>query len=115
LKLLFDANLSPKLVKRLGELFPDSTHVFGTGLEKSTLDETIWAFAKANGFAIVTADADFVRLAETLGPPPQVVWLENCNYKTAIVEELLRRNAIRIADLEKSDRPILIIRNAILQ
>jgi predicted nuclease of predicted toxin-antitoxin system len=59
LKLLFDANLSPKLVRRLTELFPDSAHVFGTGLEKSTLDETIWAYAAANGFAIVTADADF--------------------------------------------------------
>jgi predicted nuclease of predicted toxin-antitoxin system len=75
LKLLFDANLSPKLVRRLTELFPDSAHVFGTGLEKSTLDEAIWA-------------------------------------KTTVVEELLRRNAIRIADLEQSDRPVLIIRNA---
>jgi predicted nuclease of predicted toxin-antitoxin system len=111
LKLLFDANLSPKPVKRLAELFPDSAHVFGTGLERVTSDERIWKYAGANGFTIVTADADFVRLAETLGPPPRVVGLEKCNYKTSVVEELLRRNAIRIADLEHSDRPILIIRN----
>jgi predicted nuclease of predicted toxin-antitoxin system len=112
LKLLFDANLSPKLVKRLAELFPDSTHVFDTGLEKFTSDESIWTYAAANGFAIVRADADFVRLAEDRTPPPRVIRLENCNYKTAVVEELLRRYAIRIADLEHSDRPILIIRNA---
>jgi predicted nuclease of predicted toxin-antitoxin system len=110
LKLLFDANLSPKLVQRLAELFPDSTHVFDTGLEKFTSDESIWAYATANRFAIVTADADFVGLAETRDPPPHVIWLEHCNYKTAVVEELLRRNAIRIADLEQSDRSILIIR-----
>jgi predicted nuclease of predicted toxin-antitoxin system len=95
----------------LEELFPDSAHVFGTGLERDTSDERIWTYAAANGFTIVTADADFVSLAETLGPPPRTIWLENCNYKTSVVEELLRRNAIRIADLEQSDRPILIIRN----
>jgi predicted nuclease of predicted toxin-antitoxin system len=111
LKLLFDANLSPKLVKRLAELFPDSTHVFGTGLERSTSDERIWAYAAANGFAIVTADGDFIRLAETLGPPPRVIRLENCNYKTSVVEDLLRRNAIRITDLEQSDGRILTIPN----
>jgi len=42
LKLLFDANLSPKLVQRLAELFPDSIHVFDTGLAGYTSDETIW-------------------------------------------------------------------------
>jgi predicted nuclease of predicted toxin-antitoxin system len=111
LKLLFDANLSPKLVKRLAELFPDSAHVFSAGLGKDTSDERIWTHAGANGFTIVTADADFVRLAETLGPPPRVIRLEKCNYKTSFVEELLRRNAIRIADLGQSDRPLLVIRN----
>src|SRR6202035_46865 len=111
LTLLFDANLSPKLVKRLAELFRDATHVFDTGLEKFTSDESTWTYSATNGFTIVTADADFVRLAEKRVHPPRVFWLENCNYKTAVVEELLRRHAIRIADLEPSARPILIIRN----
>lgn len=113
MKLLFDANLSPKLVRRLAELFPESTHVFNTGLERFTSDERIWTYAAANGFAIVTADVDFVRMAEALGPPPRVIRLENCNYGTALVEKLPRRNAIRIADLEQSDRAILIIRNMV--
>jgi len=68
LKLLFDANLSPKLVARLADLFPDSTHVFHTDLEWFTTDQVIWNYALANGYAIVTADADFLRLAATLGP-----------------------------------------------
>lgn len=113
MKLLFDANLSPRLIGRLTELFPDSTHVFHTGLERFASDERIWGYAAANGFTIVTADADFVRLAEALGPPPRVVRLENCNYKTSVVEELLRRNAIRIAELGDSDRAILVIRNPV--
>ena len=110
MKLLFDANLSPQLV-RLQELFPDSTHVFDTGLALFTTDQTIWNYARTNGFTIVTADADFLDFAKERGAPPQVVLLENCNYKTARVEDLLRRHAVRIAELEQASRPVLIIRN----
>jgi predicted nuclease of predicted toxin-antitoxin system len=113
LRLLFDANLSPKLVSLLAELFPDSVHVFETGLARFTSDRTIWDYAKNNGFVIVTADADFLDLAGTHGAPPKVVRLENCNYRTTQVVELLRRNAVRIAELEHSSRPVLIIRNIV--
>mgnify|MGYP001614420471 FL=1 len=111
MKLLFDANLSPKLVSRLAKLFPGSVHVFDTGLAQFTSDETIWEYARNNGFVIVTADSDFVELADQRGAPPKVVRLENCNYRTALVEDLLRRNAVRIAELEHSARTVLIIRN----
>jgi predicted nuclease of predicted toxin-antitoxin system len=111
LKLLFDANLSPKLVRRLADLFPDSLHLFASGLAQPTSDRRIWNYAAVNGFAIVTTDADFVGMAASLGPPPHVIRLENGNYKTARVEELVRRNAIRIAELERSHQPILIVRN----
>ena len=111
MRLLFDANLSPKLVDRLSELFPDSTHVFDTGLARFTSDETVWEYARSNGFIIVTADSDFLDLAEERGAPPKVVRLENCNYKTSQVEKLIRQNAVRIAELEHSARPVLIIRN----
>jgi predicted nuclease of predicted toxin-antitoxin system len=112
LKLLFDANLSPRLVVRLAELFPDSAHVFATDLARFTPDETIWEYAQANGFTIVTADSDFLALANSRGAPPHVVHLENCNYRTAQVEALLRRHAISIAELERSSRAILTVRAA---
>lgn len=111
MKLLFDANLSPKLARRLAELFPDSTHVFETGLARLTSDEAIWVYARDNGFVIVTADADFLSLAREQGMPPQVIWLENCNYRTAGVEELLRTSAVRITELASSARSVLVIRN----
>jgi predicted nuclease of predicted toxin-antitoxin system len=111
LKLLFDANLSPKLVGRLAELFPNSVHVFDTGLARFTSDEDIWDYAAAHGFVIVTADSDFLELAAVRGTPPKVVRLENCNYRTSQAEELLRRNAILIADLEHSERTVLVIQS----
>jgi predicted nuclease of predicted toxin-antitoxin system len=112
LKLLFDANLSPKLVGRLAALFPDSIHVFDTGLARFTSDEAIWEYARSSGFVIVTADSDFLGIGEERGTPPKIVRLDNCNYRTARVEDLLRRNAVRISELEHSPRPVLTIRNA---
>jgi predicted nuclease of predicted toxin-antitoxin system len=54
LKLLFDANLSPKLVRRLADLFPGLAHVIDTGLAQFTLNTVIWDYAALNGFTIVT-------------------------------------------------------------
>ena len=98
MKLLFDANLSPRLVPKLSELFPGSIHVFDTNLVRYTSDEAIWEYAKIGGYTIVTADSDFIEIACRRGVPPGVVRLEDCNYKTAQVEEVIRQNALRITD-----------------
>ena len=69
-------------------------------LARETPDRLIWEYAGAHGFAIVTADSDFLEIAAELGTPPPLVRLEKCNYRTARVEALLRRHAIRIGELE---------------
>jgi predicted nuclease of predicted toxin-antitoxin system len=66
---------------------------------------------KGPWFAIVTADADFYELATTFGPPPKVIWLRGCDYPTAVAEDLIRGQAIRIAEfLEEPERAVLILR-----
>jgi len=110
-KLLFDANLSPKLVGRLAELFPGSSHIVDVGLERFTPDVRIWEYAKANGFTIMTADADFIQLARERGHPPKVVRIERCTFRTAEVEALIRRYALRLPEFERSERGLLILRN----
>ena len=74
MKLLFDENLSRKLVVRLAELFPESAHVAEAGLVQSP-DRDIWEFAKTGNLVIVSTDSDFYEFATTIGPPPKVVWL----------------------------------------
>jgi predicted nuclease of predicted toxin-antitoxin system len=110
LKLLFDANLSPKLVPRLADLFPDLAHVTDTGLAQFTPDVVIWDHAGQNGFTIVTADADFVQTVQERGAPPKVIRIEKCDFRTSEVENVLRRNAIRIAEFERSDLGLLVLR-----
>lgn len=53
MKLLFDANLSFRLVEQLNDLYPDSIHVRKIALEKSS-DQDIWDYAQNNGFTVVT-------------------------------------------------------------
>jgi predicted nuclease of predicted toxin-antitoxin system len=48
MKLLFDQNLSPRLVNRLAVLFPDSAHVQSVGLDCAN-DDQVWEYARLNG------------------------------------------------------------------
>jgi predicted nuclease of predicted toxin-antitoxin system len=57
-KLLLDENLSRRLIDRLADLFPGTTHVALAGLLHAP-DTSIWEHAKAVDFTLVTADADF--------------------------------------------------------
>jgi len=88
--LLFDENLSPRLVTHLADLFPASLHVRDIGLQ-ATDDPSVWEFARLNGFLIVSKDADMHDLSLLLGNPPKVIWLQLGNCSTAQVEVLLRR------------------------
>lgn len=97
MKLLFDENLSRKLVVRLAELYPESAHVVEFDLLESP-DRDIWEFAKTGNFAIVTTDSDFYELATTIGPPPKVIWLRRWTHPTKDAERVLRREAIRITE-----------------
>jgi predicted nuclease of predicted toxin-antitoxin system len=67
---------------------------------KQASDERIWTYAKESGFTVVTADADFVALSNRLGWPPKVIHLRRCDFPFPVIEQLLRHNAIRIAELE---------------
>jgi predicted nuclease of predicted toxin-antitoxin system len=85
-RLLFDQNLSFKLCRRLSNLFPGSRQVRLLGLDRAD-DRAVWDYAGANGFVLVSQDADFAEMATLFGPPPKVIWLRGGNRPTAAVEE----------------------------
>jgi predicted nuclease of predicted toxin-antitoxin system len=91
-KLLFDQNLSFKLVRRLADLYPDSAHVRDVGLASGD-DSVVWDYAKAQGFVIVSKDSDFYQRSLVTGHPPKVVWIRRGNCSTADIEDILRRHA----------------------
>ena len=95
MSLLFDQNLSQRLVAQLADVFPGSNHVVLAGLSGAD-DQTLWSFAAKNGLAIVSKDADFQTLSATLGSPPKVIWLRMGNGPTREVESLLRSRAAEV-------------------
>ena len=98
MKLLFDQNLSHRLPLRLGDLFPDLAHVRAVKMDQSA-DEEIWEYAKANGFCIVSQDADFAERSRLYGATPKVIWLRCGNQTPQQVERILRHNVELIREL----------------
>jgi predicted nuclease of predicted toxin-antitoxin system len=99
MKLLLDQNLSFKLCDKLADLFPKSAHVRQLGFDKAD-DRTLWQYAGANGYTLVSLDADFAEMAALLGPPPKVIWLRCGNQSTAIIERPLSQHATAIKAFE---------------
>jgi len=89
MKLLFDHNLSPRLVQRLADLYPNSQHVFSLGIDQAT-DQQVWDYATQNDFTIVTRDSDYNDLSLIQGFPPKVIWLRRGNCSTQEIEQILR-------------------------
>lgn len=102
MKLLFDQNLSPKLVSRLVNLFPNSDHVFFLGLDTRP-DEEIREFAAREQFTLVTKDADFGEFYSLFGGPPKVIWIRRGNCSTNSVEQILVDHFDDILRLEQED------------
>ena len=109
MKALFDANLSPALVKALNLPFPKSAHVRDVGLRTANDDE-IWNYAKVNGCTIVSKDTDFRERSFVEGAPPKVIWLDVGNAGTDEIVALVQRERRRILEFEaQPDASLLIL------
>lgn len=102
-KLLFDQNLSPKLIKKLAELYPNSEHLDSIGLGTAA-DSQVWEYVSRNDFMIVTKDADFVDLSVLRGFPPKIVWIRRGNCSTNDIEQILRAHNFEIENLIKDSK-----------
>jgi predicted nuclease of predicted toxin-antitoxin system len=95
MKLLFDQNVSPRLVGWLADIYPDSVHIREVGLRDAD-DADIWDYAKLNGFTIVSKDSDFQQRSLLYGHPPKFIWLRIGNCTVQAVEDLLRKHSVAI-------------------
>lgn len=110
MKLLFDENLSPRLVRLLAETFPGSSHVDLEG-QRGAADQALWALAAAAGYTIVSKDNDFRQRAFLHGAPPKVVWLSIGNAGTEAIALILRENRDVIARfLADPEQSLLVLR-----
>ena len=101
-QLLFDHNLSPKLIRRLADIYPNALHVSGLGLDRAT-DREIWEYAQTHDYLIVTKDADFGDFSVVWGVPPQIIWIRRGNCSTNDIEAILRDNYDTISEFSNDN------------
>lgn len=111
MKLLFDENLSFRLVEQLRDLFPESTHLESI-TPLGTPDEIVWRLAGEQGFILVSKDNDFRQLAFLRGAPPKVIWLRIGNAPSSKIAQTLRMHAERILAFDGEDRAALLVIDA---
>ena len=107
MRLLFDQNLSPRLPRRLSDLYQNSTHVRDVGLREAD-DSIIWGYALAHGFTIVSKDSDFQMRSIIDGHPPKVIWIRSGNASTNAVENMLREFNDAVTDFGDDDSSSLL-------
>ena len=102
MRLLFDQNLSHRLVHALNDVYPASQHVRDAGLNRDS-DEAVWTYARDHGYGIVSKDSDFPERALLEGPPPKVIWIRLGNCSTQDTEILLRERSADVAAFESDE------------
>lgn len=108
MKLLFDENLSSKLIQLVAPEFPESSHVELVS-QRGCTDAWLWDYARANDLVIVSKDNDFRQRAVIAGPPPKVVWLSVGNAGTDTIASLLRARAAEIVQFDADKKTSLLV------
>jgi len=96
-KLLFDQNISFRIIQKIQNTFHDSKQIRSLNLENAT-DTDIWEYSKIHNFSIVTFDADFSDIANIKGNPPKIIWLRIGNTTTKNIAEILKKHQLTISD-----------------
>ncbi len=91
MKLLFDQNISYRIVKKLQDVFNGCCHLSDCNLSNCD-DHIIWQYARDNDFVIVTFDSDFYDISVILGHPPKIIWIRTGNLSTREVSEILTKH-----------------------
>ncbi len=113
MKLLFDQNISFRILRRIESHFPTATQVRLEGLENSS-DKEIWEYTRDNDFLIVTFDSDFYEFSVIWGSPPKIVWLKSFNQMTNAIADLIIDSKGSIMDFanDSSIDCLEVIKNA---
>ncbi|MDZ7607846.1 MAG: DUF5615 family PIN-like protein [Cyclobacteriaceae bacterium] len=102
MKLLFDQNISHKILKLLPEKYKEATSVKSERMLSFT-DREIWEFARKNNYVIVTHDSDFNDLNALFGFPPKIIWIRTGNIRPKDLADLILQYEREIAKFISED------------
>ena len=103
MRLLFDQNISFRVVKQLKSIFPDAIGVRECGLFNAD-DMTIWEFARQNDYTVVTFDKDLPSIGSVKGFPPRIIWLRTGNLSNESLISLFTTRADQFSAFVNNDK-----------
>jgi predicted nuclease of predicted toxin-antitoxin system len=107
-----DAQLSPHLAPWLHQQFGLEAYSVARLSLRNAKDLEIFQAARAASAVVLTKDQDFVLLLETLGPPPQILWVSCGNTSNAHLKKLLAETLPQALDLLARGEALIEIRDA---
>ena len=102
MKLLFDQNISHRILNHIQDILPEAKQVRDLGLENNS-DKQIWEYAKKSDFILVTFDGDFYDFSLVWGHPPKIIWSRTYNQTTKNVEKILRKYIDKMQDFQNDN------------
>lgn len=97
MRLLFDQNVSYRVVKQLKPHFPNAVGVREVGLLNAD-DFQIWEYARQYDYTVVTFDKDIPAIGAVRGFPPKIIWLRTGNLSNQAVVLLFLERAAPFAE-----------------
>lgn len=87
MRLLFDQNISFRVVKQPKPVLPEVIGVGEVGLLNAD-DYQIWEYARQYDYTVVTFDRDIPAIESVRGFPPKIIWLRTGNLVNSAVVAL---------------------------
>lgn len=103
MRLLFDQNVSFRVVKQLKSNFPDAVGVKEVGLMNAD-DFQIWEYAQRHDYTVVTFDKDIPAIGAVRGFPPKIIWLRTGNLSNGAVVALFLERTEQFAQFIANGR-----------
>lgn len=112
MKLIIDAQISPSIASWINRTFNDiqAISVHSVALQFAE-DSEIYAYAKENGYVIMSKDDDFLNQLEKHGSPPALIWVTSGNTSNARMREILTTTLSKVKKLIEKGEPIVEIRD----
>jgi predicted nuclease of predicted toxin-antitoxin system len=100
MEIWIDAQLSPSVALWINQSFDgiNAKSMRALGLRDAD-DEVIFMEAKGQKVTIMSKDADFIKLLERFGPPPQIIWITVGNSSNASLKKILGKHFSTILEM----------------
>lgn len=103
MRLLFDQNISFRVVKQLKATFPEVVGVRECGLFNVD-DYQIWEYARQNNHTVVSFDEDIPDIGSVRGFPPNIIWLRTGNLSNQSIIDLFKDHSEQFAAFIANER-----------